>query len=78
MGNILVLALQVQAGDKNRILQKMLTHFGGKKYCVKYTECFPKAGRKGLDVIIQLLVDKNHLARVVSSEQYQLTWCDFA
>lgn len=27
-GNILVLALQVQAGDKNRILQKMLTHFG--------------------------------------------------
>lgn len=29
-GNILVLALQVQAGDKNRILQKTLTHFGGK------------------------------------------------
>jgi len=28
-GNILVLALQVQARDKNRILQKTLTHFGG-------------------------------------------------
>jgi len=47
--------------------------FWRKKYCIKYMECFPMAGRKDLDMIIQLLSDINQLSlsglfRVVSAD----------